>query len=145
LSIDVNCQTCSDPTKYIFALWDGPNGTHGRAYDCHNISCLVKRNRDIQLNALEERRAAVEEENSKNNIDMLLIKAKRRELQINIVKMSRALGISPSDYSNYEMCRVALPVEVFDNINEIFRSALWNPKPNNHIDNILNKKYGRND
>jgi len=117
----VNCQTCNDPTKYIFALWDGPNGTHGKIYECHNMSCLTKRGREISNNIAEEERIAVVEENSRNNIQMLLIKMKRKDLQITTFKMAKLLGISPSDYSNYEMCRVVLPVEMVGRIDDVFK------------------------
>jgi len=117
----MNCQTCNDPTKYIFALWDGPNGTHGRMYNCNNNECRIKRENNIVAEYQEEHKKLVIETNEANMIFVDLIKAKRKELQITIFKMAKSLGISPSDYSNYEMCRVALPVEMGERIEGVFR------------------------
>lgn len=119
----MNCQTCNDPTKYIFSLWDGTNGTHGRTYDCRNIKCLTKQTKEsVRVYREEEKRATIIE-NAKNGISMERVKMQRRELKITIMKMSQGLGISPSDYSNYEMCRVALPVEMSERIEGVFRDA----------------------
>jgi len=120
----MNCQTCNDPTKYIFALWDGPNGTHGRTYDCHNIKCEVKQGRDKVTEFLEEERDNVILENHRNKVYIEIIRLKRKYLQITISKMAKSLGISPSDYSNYEMCRVALPVEMSERIEVVFRGEM---------------------
>ena len=117
----MNCQTCNDPTKYIFALWDGPNGTHGKAFECHNLNCELKQSRLRGIVIAKEEQASVVEANEINMIFMEYIKQKRKELQITISKMAKSLGISPSDYSNYEMCRVALPVEMSERINEVFK------------------------
>ncbi|SPF51224.1 hypothetical protein SBF1_50108 [Candidatus Desulfosporosinus infrequens] len=120
----MNCQTCNDPTKYVFALWDGPNGTHGGTYDCRNLSCLTKQTKESIREYREEEIREVVKANSRNEVQMISIRAKRKELQITISKMAKSLGISPSDYSNYEMCRVALPVEMVGRINEIFRREM---------------------
>ena len=117
----VNCQTCNDQTKYILGLWDGVSGTHGAIFECHNLNCELKRNRVKEADHSEENRTAVVEENSRNNIQMLLIRLRRKELLITIMKMSRLLGISPAMYSNYETCRVALPVEMIERIEGVFR------------------------
>jgi len=120
----MNCQACNDPTKYIMGLWDGVNGTHGAIYNCDNVSCEVKQENIEKAMAIKENRIAVVEENSRNNIQMLLIRMKRKELLITIMKMSRLLGISPAMYSNYEMCRVALPVDMSESINRIFQDVI---------------------
>jgi len=116
----MNCQTCTDPTKHPIGFWDGEN-THGQLFDCHNHDCEAKQSKQKLTELLEEERVKVVEENSRNNIQMLLIKMKRKELQITISMMAKSLGISPSDYSNYEMCRVALPVEMVGRIEGVFR------------------------
>ncbi|KKS36331.1 MAG: hypothetical protein UV00_C0027G0017, partial [candidate division WWE3 bacterium GW2011_GWF1_42_14] len=69
----------------------------------------------------EENRNKVIDENAKNGIFMELIKSRRKSLLITIMKMSRLLGISPETYSDYEMCRVALPVEMVERIEDVFR------------------------
>jgi len=119
-----NCQTCNDPTKYITGLWDGANGTHGAIYDCHNLDCGVKQANIEKSMAIKENIIAVVEENSRNNIQMLFIRLRRKELLITIMKMSRLLGISPVTYSDYEMCRVALPVEMIERIEDVFRKEM---------------------
>lgn len=118
----VNCQTCNDPTKYITGFWDGKNGASGVICDCRNYKCEIKQENIERALAIESKIIAVAEENSRNNIFMELIKSRRKSLLINIMKMSKALGISPSDYSNYEMCRVALPVEMVERIEDVFRN-----------------------
>jgi len=117
----MNCQTCNDPTKYITGLWDGKGGAHGILCDCRNYKCKIKQNRVRETNYSEENRNNVIIENAKIGISMERVKMQRRELLITTFKMAKLLGISPSDYSNYEMCRVALPVEMADRINEVFR------------------------
>jgi len=121
----MNCQTCNDPTKYIIGLWDGANGTHGAIYDCHNLNCEINKNRLKEVDRSEENRRAVVKANSRNEVQMISIRAKRKELQITISKMARELGISPSDYSNYETCRVALPVEMVERIEDVFEDAQY--------------------
>jgi len=117
----MNCQSCNEPTKYILGLWDGSNGTHGAIFDCHNLSCEINKNRLKEADRSEENRNKVIDENAKNGIFMELIKSRRKSLLITIMKMSRLLGISPETYSDYEMCRVALPVEMVERIEDVFR------------------------
>jgi len=115
------CNECNNPTKYILGLWDGENGTHGAIYECNNLNCELKQNRLKDTDYSEENKNRVTESNESKLIFVQLIKAKRKELAITIRKMSDRLGLSCSDYSNYEMCREALPVEMVDKINSIFR------------------------
>jgi len=119
----MNCQTCTNPTRYPIGFWDGEN-SHGQIFDCRNSDCEVKRNRIRADKITEDKRIAIVEENSRNNIQMLLIKMKRKELGITIAKMAKELGVSPVDYSNYEQCRAALPVEMVDRIDEIFQDCI---------------------
>ena len=133
----IACQTCNDPTKYIIGLWDGVNGTHGAIYDCHNLDCEINKNRLKEVDRLEENRTAVVEENSRNNIQMLLIKMKRKELRITIARMAYELDIRPSAYSNYEQCQEALPIELGDRIEGVFKEF-----KGGYVGEIL-KKYGR--
>jgi len=119
----MNCQTCTTPTKYIFALWDGPNGTHGAIFDCYNLECEIKRSRKAMDEYREEVKKDVVKVNESNNIFVDSIKLKRKELQITISKMAKSLGVSPSDYSDYETCRIALSVEMVGRINEVFRGV----------------------
>lgn len=121
----MNCQTCTTPTKYILGLWDGENGTHGAMFDCHNLECEVKKNSLNVAKILKEENATVKWINHSNNIFMELIKVKRKKLLITISKMAKELGISPSTYSNYEQYREALPVEMNDRINEVFRDKMF--------------------
>ena len=116
----MNCQTCTNPTKHAIGFWDGEN-SHGQLFDCHNLDCELKQDRLWAEEMSELEKDEVDRKNLFNEISMKMIKDKRRELQITIMKMSQGLGISPSEYSNYEMCRVALPVEMVDKINEVFK------------------------
>ena len=119
----MKCNTCNEPTKYILGLWDGPNGTYGRTYDCHNLNCELKHNRvRLEVDASREKELNTEI-NRRNKIFMELIRSRRRSLLITIMKMSRLLGISPATYSDYEMCRVALPVEMVERIEDVFREG----------------------
>lgn len=122
----MQCQTCTTPTKYIMGLWDDASGTHGKIFSCHNLECELKINRLRNDIILEEEKKTVTIINEANMIFVQKIKAKRKELQITIRAMADELGISPSDYSNYEMCRVALPVELVERIDGAFRKELKN-------------------
>ena len=117
----MNCDTCSDTTKYTIGLWDGANNTHGRIFDCHNLNCELKLNMLRNVVITEQEKILVKEANEKNMIFMELIKAKRKELGITIMKMSKGLGISPSAYSDYEQYRNVVPLDIGDKINSIFR------------------------
>jgi len=107
-------------------LWDGQNGTHGRIYDCHNMNCIRKFSIVKSIQKQEEEKEENIKINESNMIFVDLIKSKRKELQITISKMAKGLGISPSDYSDYEQCREPLPIETLDKINLIFREAFKN-------------------
>lgn len=131
-----NCQTCTNPTKYIFGLWDGKNGTHGQIFECRNYNCESKQNRLRDAVITEEEKKLVVATNEGNGIFVNLIKERRKELGITIMKMSQGLGISPSVYSNYEMCRVAVPLEIKDRIEAALSAG-------NYMNEILTK-YGRN-
>lgn len=120
----MNCNACNDSTKYVFALWDGPNGTHGKIFECRNLNCEVKQARINLDEYIEKEKELVIGENESNGISMEQIKAKRRELQITISKISKALGISPSTYSCYETYREALPVEMVDRIKGVFGEVM---------------------
>jgi len=108
----MNCQTCTNPTKYIFGLWDGKNGSHGAIFECNNLDCELKQNRLKASDDSEENKRTVTIINESNNVFMQKIKAKRKELQIAIRAMADGLGVSPSNYSNYEQGRVVVPVEM---------------------------------
>ena len=123
MNTNENCQTCNDLTKYVIGLWDGPNGTHGAIFDCHNLECEIKRSRKAMDEYREEVKKDVVKVNESNNIFVDSIKLKRKELQITISKMAKSLGVSPSDYSDYETCRIALSVEMVGRINEVFRGV----------------------
>ena len=115
----MNCQTCNDLTKYPIGFWDGEK-SHGRIYNCNNLSCEVKQANIEKALAISEEKQTNIIENAKRGISMERVKMQRRELLITTFKMAKSLAISPSDYSNYETCRVALPVEMIERINEIF-------------------------
>ena len=123
---EITCDVCNTPSKHVIGLWDGANGTHGRLYDCYNVSCEIKRVRNKADRATKEDRDTIIATNKINMISTDFIKLQRKELQITISKMAKSLGISPSDYSNYEMCRVALPVEMVGRINDVFRGEMGN-------------------
>jgi len=127
----MNCQTCATPTKYTTGFWDGECGTFGQLFDCQNLNCKTKQDKIKDAESEEEKRQAVVKANARNEVQMISIRSKRKELQITISKMAKSLGISPSDYSNYEQCRVALPVEMAERIEGMFRDnevrAIMNP------------------
>ena len=116
-----NCQTCNDSTKYIFAHWDGENGTHGNVFECNNLDCELKQNRLWAAEREEEQRLTVIIANAKNGISMERVRMTRKELGITLVKMARGLGVSPSTYSCYETCREVLPVEMIKGIERLIR------------------------
>jgi len=119
----MNCQTCNDPTRYAIGFWDGAK-SNGRIYNCNNLSCEVKQENIEKSLAIEEERRTNIIANAKSGISMGRVKMQRKSLQITIFKMAKSLGISPSDYSNYEQCRVALPVEMVGRINDVFRGVM---------------------
>lgn len=126
MNMKENCQTCTNPTKYVFGLWDGPNGTFGDLFECHNLDCELKQERMKIFTNSEEEKKKVIATNERNGIFMELIKGTRKSLGITIMKMSKGLGISPSTYSNYETCREPFPVEMVNRINEILSEITSN-------------------
>lgn len=134
----MKCNTCNDPTKYSLGLWDGENGTHGQIFECHNLKCELKQSKVRDAEYLEGKKRLVVEENEKNMIFMELIKTKRIESGITNMKMSDRLGISPSVYCNYEQYREALPVEMVDKINAIFRMEAEIKKATAHTNSQIN-------
>jgi len=119
----MNCQTCTEPTKHAVGFWDGKN-THGQIYNCNNLSCEVKQETIEEALLLKEEMDKVDRINLANEISMKLIKDKRKELGITIRKMADCLGVSCSEYSNYEQCREALPIEIFDRIDGVFKENI---------------------
>jgi len=120
LNIKENCPTCNEPTRYVIGFFDGLK-LNGRIYDCNNLSCHIKRENIEKALAIEEERQTNIIENAKSGISMERVKMQRRELLITTFGMAKRLGISPSDYSNYEQYREAVPVEMVERIFEVFR------------------------
>jgi len=118
-----NCQTCTNPTKHPIGFWDGEN-SHGQIFDCHNLECELKQNRIKKDDLSEENKKKVIAENEANGIEMDVIKATRKELRITIYEMAKALGVSCSDYSNYEQCREVLPEDAANRIIAILKTAI---------------------
>ena len=116
----MNCQTCTNPTKYPIGFWDGEK-SHGRIFDCHNLECELKKEKLKVAKFFEEEKRETEQVNLANGVSIGEIKAKRKELGIPIQRMAKELGIFPSEYSCYEQCREPLPVEMVDRIEEVFR------------------------
>lgn len=114
------CNECTNPTKYSIGFWDGENGTHGQLFECKNLDCELKQNRLKATDYSEENKRKVKEINESNGIFVELIKSRRKSLGIIIRKVADGLGVSCSDYSNYEMCREALPTEMVGRIEEVF-------------------------
>lgn len=133
----INCQTCTDQTKYPIGFWDGEK-SHGQIFDCNNQACLVKQENIEKALVIKAKMEEVEKINLDNGIDMKLIKAKRKSLEITINKMALKLRIMCSKYSGYETCREPLPVELRDKIEDIFKEM-----KSGYMGEIL-KKYGRN-
>lgn len=115
----MNCQTCTTPTKYVTGFWDSKDD-HGQFFDCHNLNCELKRNKQKVTELLEEEKRTNIIENAKNGISMERVKMQRKSLGITIAKMANSLGVSCSDYSVYEQCREPLPVELRDRIEGVF-------------------------
>lgn len=123
MNIKMNCQTCTDPTKYVVGFWDGGNGEHGQFFDCDNAACEVKQEMIEKALLIREKTDEVDRINLSNGISMNEIKAKRKELGITINKMALKLRILCSTYSNYEQCREALPIELKGKIEEVFNQS----------------------
>jgi len=119
----MNCQTCTNPTKYPIGFWDGEN-SHGGIFDCHNSDCEVKQAKLKLDELIKNEKEEVDGINSANGISIEIIKDRRRELGITIAKIAKSLGISPSEYSCYEQCREPLPVEMIDKIDGVFSKAV---------------------
>lgn len=116
-----NCQTCNEPTKHAIGFWDGANGSGGYICDCDNINCLKKQENIEKAMAIKAEMDKIDRINLANEIYMTTIKAKRKKLKITIHKMADWLKITCSEYSDYEMCRKPLPLELHDRINEVFK------------------------
>lgn len=114
------CNECNNPTKYVFGLWDGENGTHGAIYECNNLDCELKQNRLKAIDYSDENKKKVIAENESNMIFVDSIKEKRKELEITIRKMAMNINISCSEYSNYEQCREPFPIGMACRINTLF-------------------------
>jgi len=119
----MNCQTCTNPTKYPIGFWDGEK-SHGGIFDCHNSDCEVKQAKLKLDELIKNEKEEVNEINSANGISIEIIKDRRRELGITIAKMARGLGIFASEYSCYEQCREPLPVEMVDKIESVFSKSV---------------------
>ena len=120
MNMKENCQTCTNPTKYPIGFWDGEK-SHGKIFNCHNYACIIKQENIEKALAIKEDMDKIDRINLSNEISMKLIKDKRKELLITIMKMSRLLGVSPSTYSNYEQCREPLPIELMERIEDVFK------------------------
>lgn len=116
----VDCQTCTNPTKYVIGFWDGKD-SHGQIFNCHNLDCELKLNMLRGAVITEQEKVLVKEANEKHGVFMDLIKLKRKELGVTLMKMSKGLGISPSTYSDYEQYRHVVPLEIGDRIEGVFR------------------------
>ena len=44
MKVDVSCDDCTEPSKYVTGLWAGENDSHGCFYDCMNQECKVRQN-----------------------------------------------------------------------------------------------------
>ena len=122
----MNCQTCTEPTKYPIGFWDGEK-SHGGIFDCDNSDCEVKQAKLKLDELIKNEKEEVNEINSANGISIEIIKDRRRELGITIAKMARGLGIFASEYSCYEQCREPLPVEMVGRIEEVFNKKICKP------------------
>lgn len=40
--VNIKCNNCNEPTKFVTGFWDGKDGAHGCLYDCKNIQCEFK-------------------------------------------------------------------------------------------------------
>lgn len=40
--VNIKCNNCNEPTKFVTGFWDGKDGAHGCLYDCKNIQCEAK-------------------------------------------------------------------------------------------------------
>ena len=119
----MNCQTCTNPTKYPIGFWDGKD-SHGQIFDCQNLDCEIKKERVKAAKFFEEEKRETEQVNLANGVSIEEIKTKRKELGIPIQRMAKELGIFPSEYSCYEQCREPLPVEMVDKIGEVFNKRI---------------------
>ena len=116
----VNCQTCTTPTKYPIGFWDGEK-SHGQLFECHNFDCELKQNRIRVAEREEKQKLLVIEANRKHGLSMDSVKERRKKLGITLVKMAKGLGISPSTYSCYEQCRNVVPLEIIESIKKVLR------------------------
>ena len=119
----MNCETCTTPTKYDSQLWNMATGENVKMFDCRNLECELKMNR-IMAAEVGRIKSRIHRINMDNKINIEIIKVKRIRKGITLRTMADKLGISPSQYSNYEQYREALPVEMVDRINEVFRGEM---------------------
>lgn len=121
--INMQCESCKEPTKFPIGFWDGINNTHGCLYDCKNTDCPTKQKMDASTNESQKQQQMTIETNSNNHIDAKNIETLRRDKHITTYHMAKAIGCDVADYSSYEHQRKPFPVDVYKKCMDYLKSV----------------------
>lgn len=122
------CKECNDPTKYVVGMWDGidhktGNMIGGAMTDCRNYDCPVKKQAEAAAKASDEERARIRQENADNGISAEDFRKDRINAGLTIKEAADYIGAKPATYSSWEHERLAIPIEVFMKLEELFEDA----------------------
>ena len=111
--INLKCDTCKEPSKYVTGFYDGKKGKHGVLYDCKNELCEV--NQLMRAAEAEDiqKRLEIQDMDSQRGISAAYVAAKRQGAGLTMYQMSRIGGCSPAEYSSYEHERKPFDPEVY--------------------------------
>lgn len=111
--INLKCDACKEPSKYVTGFYDGKKGKHGVLYDCKNELCEV--NQLMRAAEAEDiqKRLEVQDMNSQREISAGYVAAKRRDARLTMMQMSQIGGCSSAEYSAYEHERKPFDLEVY--------------------------------
>lgn len=111
--INLKCDTCKEPSKYVTGFYDGKKGKHGVLYDCKNESCEVNQLLKAAEAEVIQKRLEVQDTNSQRGISAGYVVAKRRDARLTMFQMARISGCSAAEYSAYEHERQPFDPEVY--------------------------------
>lgn len=101
--INLKCDTCKEPSKYVTGFYDGKKGKHGVLYDCKNELCEV--NQLMRAAEAEDiqKRLEIQDMDSQRGISAGYVAAKRRDAGLTMYQMSRIGGCSPLSTAHMSM------------------------------------------
>ena len=121
------CEICREPTKRPVGFWDGytkdGKRTGGYLYTCGNMECHIRQEEAKRELEEKQRTERALNENRRNNVDIHRMKRIRRLVGMTIADCAKAIGVSPSTFSNYENFREPMPPQEFNKIMAILKEG----------------------